>query len=75
MPYRTAPEKPVEVRVKLTPDEIFEACRNYAEQVKGIKIQENFQPKKIIVHIRAGTENFDPGEVALPLEVAWGEEP
>jgi hypothetical protein len=77
--YRTAPEKPVEVRVKLTPEEVVEAVLNYASEVKGIHVPEEFEAQHVQVHLAktpggGNTGQYAPKGEGYPVHVVWSEE-
>jgi len=43
MPYRTAPEKPVRIRIQLTARELKEAVKEYVNSHKGVIIPVEFK--------------------------------
>ena len=83
MPYRTAPEKPVEVREKLTPEEVVEAVLDYASEHKGIEIPQGFKAKHVYVvtppigstHTAGTSGKYKPTrDGGYPVHVVWNEE-
>ena len=72
MPYRTPPEKPVEIRIQFTPQEIVQAIEDYVRDHKGISLPEGFTATELSATTRqGGTSSIMDYEHSL--QVVWDE--